>query len=432
MATDKDLEEVFINEEPINISTIENDDGSVEIEFIDPEEDALDGIETEYHYENLSPYLDEEDRLELAAQVEEGYDQDEDSRHEHLKNLVRGIENMGLSDQNVETPFEGGATVTHPLIMENSVKIQAKAEGELLPANGPVKSQILGDNTDEDRQKQATRIKKHMNWQLTEQMPEFYTNTQKGLLQTALFGDSFKKNYYDFIKGRVCDTLIPVDRLVVNSCYENLENAPRITEIQYISEREMKARMYSGQYWENVDLPEAYKLEKTDIGRKIDELLGLRGTGEGYELLEQHVYLDLPGFEDESGVPLPYIVTIEKVSGEVLAIRRNWEENGNVFEKREWFTQYPFVPGFGFYNLGYIHLLGNFQMTLTAIMRSLVDSGSFANMQGGFKSKAMRVLDDGEAIAPGEWRDVEFYGPDISKGIYPFNFKESSLIAQNK
>jgi hypothetical protein len=265
-----------------------------------------------------------------------------------------------------------------------------------------------------------------MNYQVIDVMTEFYPNSEKAFLQAPLFGDAFKKNYFDVVKGRACDVLVTLDRLVVNVNADSLENAESITEIQYISEREMLARQHAGQYDDLVDLGEPSRIVKTDIGQKLDSILGLDGCGEGYVVLEQHCYIDLPGMEDPSGVPLPYIVTIEEESREILAIRRNWHELGNRFEKREWFTQYGFVPGFGFYHLGYIHLLGNFQNTLTAIMRSLVDAGSFSNMQGGFKSKSMKVLDDGSAVSPGEFRDVEFYGADLSKGIYPFQFKEPS------
>lgn len=418
MTTDVTLDELI--SAPVDI--VENPDGSVDVDFAVGETES-DVIETS-HYDNLAVYLSDEELSLLACEVLDNAEEDDTSRKGHLEDLIQGIENLGLNDENVEVPFDGACTVYHPLIMENAVKIQAKAEGELLPARGPVSTEILGEVTEESEAR-ARRVKKHMNWQTRDQMVEFYPNSQKCLLQAALFGDSFRKNYFDPVKGRVCDTLIPIDRLVVNSCYDSLESAERVTEVQYISEREMKARMFSGMY-DEVELGPPYRLDKTELGCKIDRLLGLEGTGEGYEIVEQHVYKDLPGFESDTGVPVPYVVTVEKNSKTVLAIRRNWHENGNELEKREWFTQYSFVPGFGMYNLGYIHLLGNFQNTLTAIMRSLIDSGSFANMQGGFKSKAMRILDDGAAVSPGEFRDVEFYGKNLSDAILPFNFKEPS------
>jgi len=421
MTTELSFEEAIKEAE-----VFENLDGSVDVDFLDEDEsdEDVEQAATE-HYDNLVYYLDEDALNEIACDVLDGAEEDESSRRGHIEDLIKGVENLGLNDDNVQVPFQGACTVYHPLIMENAVKIQAKAEGELLPAKGPVRTQILGKET-EEKMDRARRVQRHMNWQTLEQMVEFYPNSQKALLQAALFGDAFKKNYFDTVKGRVCDTLVPIDKLIVNSSYDSLENAERLTEIQHISERELLARIYTGQYADDVEVGPPYRIEKTELGEKMDRLLGLDGCGEGYEIVEQHVFLDLPGFEDDSGVPLPYVVTVERESKEVLAIRRNWFETGNKLEKREWFTQYPFVPGFGFYNLGYIHLLGNFQDTLTAIMRSLVDSGSFANMQGGFKSKALRVLDDGSAIGPGEFRDVEFYGQDLSKAIYPFNFKEPS------
>jgi hypothetical protein len=418
-----------------NVVIIEDpEDGSVEIEFIDEEDDleefndmeAKGGLlDTTDHFENLAIFLLKEDLDELASDVIDRWETDESSRHGHMEELRKGLKNLGLGDADVDTPFDGACEVFHPLIMENAVKIQAKAEGELLPPSGPVKTQIIG-KSDEESELRASNIKRHMNWQLTEQMREFYTNTERALLQAPLFGDAFKKNWFDPVKGRPCDAVISIDKFVVNNCCTDLHSADVITEIQDISEREMKARMYSGLYRDDVDVGEPYEIEKSELGTAIDDLLGFDKMGEGYTVIEQHCYLDLPEFEDESGVPLPYIVTVETQSKEVLAIRKNWAEFGSKFEKQEYFTQYPFVRGFGFYNLGYIHLLGNYQMTLTAIMRSLVDSGSFANMQGGFKAKQLRVLDDGDGISPGEFKDVEFYGQDISKAIYPLNFKEPS------
>lgn len=406
----------------------ELDDGSVEIEFLDDDGDddeLSEALLGEDHYDNLVLFIDPEELTDIAHEVLEGYDEDEASRYGHIQDLKDGLEQLGLDDDNVSTPFEGGCTVFHPLIMENAVKIQAKAEGELLPAAGPVRTQILGKSS-EELESQAHRVKLHMNWQTTEQITEYYGNTQKALLQAALFGDCFKKKYYDFIKGRVCDSIIPIDRFVVNANVDSIENAERITEVQFISENEMLRRQYSGLYLDDVDLPEPYDFEESDLTSAINRLLGMEGTGEGYCILEQQCYLTIEGHEHRSQVPLPYIVTMEKSTRTVLAIRRNWVEGQNPFVKREYYAHYFFVPGFGFYNLGYIHLLGNFQNTLTAIMRSLVDAGSFANMQGGFKSKALRVLDDEGAVAPGEWKDVEFYGTDLSKGFYPFNFKEPS------
>lgn len=424
---------------PLNIESVEQEDGSIEIEFLDDEiedyynidEDAL--IDETGHYENLALYLEDSELAIIAGEVLDGLFEDETSRHGHIQELIDGIEQLGLSEDDNASPVDGGCTVTHPLIMENAVKIQAKAESELLPASGPVRTQILGSYGENQTvyEQQAKRIKQHMNWQATEQIKEYYKNTQKVLLQSALFGDGFKKKWFCPVKGRVRDAIVPVDQLVVNSAAESLDDADRITEIQYISEREMLARQYTGLYME-VDIGDPYAIEKPEIGQKIDELLGLDKMSEGYVIIEQHVYLDLPGFEHDGGVPLPYIVTIEEESQQVLAIRKNWKENDpSRFTKREYYTQYPFVPGFGFYNLGYIHLLGNFQKTLTAVMRNLVDAGAFANLQGGFKLKNMRVLDDGENLAPGEFRDVEFFGNDLSKAIYPLNFKEPSVTLLN-
>lgn len=404
-----------------DLEVVHHADGSMEfLEPAEPEDVIAENLD---HYENLALYMDEDELAEIADQIIEGFEQDESSRHGHINQIKEGIEQLGLDDDNVQTPFEGACTAFHPLLIENGVKLQAKAAAELLPANGPVKVQIIGQ-PNEELEQQALRVKTHMNWQLMHQIPEYYSNSEKAFFQAAIFGDAFKKQYPDSVAGRIKDCIIGVDRLVVNNASASIENATRVTEIMHLSERDFKAFQYGGLYRSDVEC-EAHKIQKTEIEECVDRLLGLSTEyDKGFTVLEQHVYLDLPGFEDE--IPLPYIVHVNKADSTVLGIYRNWEENGNKFEKQEWYSHYGFVPAFGFYHLGYIHLLGNFQKTLTAVLRSLVDAGQFANLQGGFKLKNMRILDDDGPHAPGEFKDVENYGNDISKSISYLNFKEPS------
>jgi hypothetical protein len=244
-------------------------------------------------------------------------------------------------------------------------------------------------------------------------------------------GDVFKAKWYDPIFKRVRDRLVTLDKLVVNHGCENLETAERITELMPMSEVQMKQHQYTGLFSDKFDVGLPYRIQQTDLQAKINDLLGLNSdNSEGYEVVMQHRFMDLPGFEDPSGVPLPYIVYVEKQTNQVLGIYRNWCPDGDSkFVKREWYAHYSFVPAFGFYSLGYIHLLGNFQRTLTAILRSLIDAGQFANLQGGFKAKTMRILDnDSSPLAPGEFRDVENFGADIRNSIVPLPFKEPSAV----
>jgi len=379
------------------------------------------------HYENLVYYMSEDDLAQVANDVIEGYEEDCNSNSGFYDTIKEYIRELGLSgDEYVSVPFEGACTAYHPLLMEAGVKFQAKASVELLPAKGPAKTRIIGDKT-EELEIRAQEQQEHLNWQITQQMPEYDDNTEKALLHTSLLGNAFKKKTYDLIENRPRDMMLTVDRLVVNNGCDNIESAERSTEIQYISELDLAQGIHSGLYRDDADVGKPYQIEKSEVQQEIDRMMGLHNEyGAGYQVLEQHVYMDLSGLEDPSGVPLPYVIVVEKQSQQVLSIRRNWKEGGNKFKKRCWYAHYRFVPGFGFYSLGYLHLLGGFQRTLTAIMRSLVDSGSFANLQGGFKSKQMRILDDDQPIQPGEFKDVENFGEDISKAIVPLNFKEPS------
>ena len=340
----------------------------------------------------------------------------------------RGFDLLGLKLEEASEPFEGACTAVHPVLIESAVKFQSKATQELFPASGPVKSQIIGEVT-EEKEQQAHRVDQFMNYQVTEQMPEYFDEFERMLFHLPLIGSAFKKIYFDSNLNRPVSEFVPIDQFYVSYYATDLRRADRYTHVIYRSPVEMKRDIASGMY-ADVDLPSAGTPDMAPISQKMDNIMGLSPSGSHdpqYVVLEQHCYLDLPDkFSDEDGLSLPYIVTIEEQSQQVLSIRRNYNKDDKRKEKKIFFTHYRFVPGFGFYGMGLIHFLGNLTMTATAAMRSLVDAGQFANLPGGFKAKGMRIVGDNDPIAPGEFREVEATGNDLSKMIINLPYKEPS------
>ena len=379
-------------------------------------------------FENLAEKVDDYDLSEIAEGVFERYDADKSSRQEWESMFERGFDLLGLKLEEASEPFEGACTAVHPLLIESAVKFQSKASGELFPASGPVKTHIMGDFTTE-KEVQADRVEQFMNYQLTEQMPEYFDEFERMLFHLPLIGSAFKKVYYDSALERPVSEFVPIDQFYVSYYASDLRKADRYTHIIYRSPHDLRKETMSGMYMD-IDLPEAYVPEPSPISSKIDTVMGLAQTGEDdpqYVLLEQHCYLTLP--EDKEcadDVALPYIVTIEEQSRKVLSIRRNYRPDDPTKSKIMHFVNYRFVPGFGFYGLGLIHFLGNLTMTATAAMRALVDAGQFANLPGGFKAKGVRIVGDNDPIAPGEFKEVEATGIDLSKSIVPLPYKEPS------
>ena len=402
------------------------DDGGVEFEIEGEEtEMSVEPMEGE-HFDNLVDTLDEDKLQEIAIQVIDGYESDKDSRAEWEETFERGFDLLGLKLQETSDPFEGACTAVHPLLIESAVKFQSKASQELFPSGGPVKTAILGTATPE-REMQAQRVKQFMNYQLTDQMPEYFDEFERMLFNLPLVGSSFKKIYYDMTLERPVSEYIPIDQFYVSYYATDLRRADRYTHVIYKSPNDIKRDIASGMY-ADVDLPKAGTPEQTPIGSKMDEIMGL-AQGEAndpqYTLLEQHCYLNLDA-EDEEAVAIPYVVTADLESRKILCIRRNYDENDPKFQKKLHFTHYKYVPGFGFYGLGLIHFLGNLTMTATTAMRSLVDAGQFANLPGGFKARGVRMVGDNSPIAPGEFKEVEATGIDLSKAIIPLPYKEPS------
>ena len=407
------------------------EDGGVIVEFNPPEDDrAKEQIEEseEEFYRNLIDDLDEDVLDEIAAQVYDNYQTDKDSRAEWESMFERGFDLLGLKLEEASQPFEGACTAVHPILIESAVKFQSKAIQELFPPAGPVKTQIIGEVTD-DKQIQANRIKDFMNYQLTDLMPEYFDEFERMLFHLPLIGSAFKKTYFDASLNRPVSEFVPIDQFYVNYYASDLRRAGRYTQVIYRSPVELQRDVLSGMY-ADIELPEASMPTQTPMAQKMDTIQGLSPSSKNdpqYVLLEQHCYLDLPEqFAEGGDLSLPYIVTIEEQSRKVISIRRNYDKKDKRREKKTFFTHYRFVPGFGFYGLGLIHFLGNLTMTATAAMRSLVDAGQFANLPGGFKAKGTRIVGDNDPISPGEWKEVEAVGNDLSRMIIPLPYKEPS------
>jgi hypothetical protein len=416
-------------EEESSASIEVDDDGGVTVDFgMEEEVTEEDAVGLGEWYDDLSKEIDEDELDDISDQVYNNYQSDKDSRGEWEDMFERGFDLLGLKLQDATEPFEGACTAVHPLLIESAVKFQSKASQELFPASGPVKTQIIGKQTP-DKEMQANRVKDFMNYQLTEQMSEYFDEFERMLFHLPLIGSAFKKIYYDANLKRPVSEFVPIDQFYVSYYASDLRRADRYTHVIYRSPNDLKRDISAGIYAE-IDLPQAGQPEQSAMGEKMNTILGFSPSSDNdpqYTLLEQHCYLDLPApYDDPDGVALPYIVTIEERSKQVLSIRRNYNQDDPNREKKLHFTHYRFVPGFGFYGFGLMHFLGNLTMTATAAMRALVDAGQFANLPGGFKAKGVRVVGDNDPIAPGEFKEVESTGIDLSKAIVPLPYKEPS------
>ena len=400
-------------------------DGGVIVDFSSDEQVTMSASEEVAEwYGNLTDTLEDDYLDQIADQVIDNFQADKDSRAEWESMFERGFDLLGLKLQPGSDPFDGACTAVHPLLIESAVKFQSKASAELFPASGPVKANIMGKSTPE-KEMQANRVQNFMNFQVTEQMPEYFDEFERMLFHLPLIGSAFKKVYYNAALKRPMSEFIPIDQFYVSYYATDLRNADRYTHLIYRSPIDMERDIRAGIY-DDVELPEPNAEGLfTDFTRKLDTIIGLSPSSDNdpqYALLEQHCYLDL----EDTGESLPYIVTVIEQSRQVLSIRRNYEQNDQNKEKRSHFVHYRFVPGFGFYGLGLIHFLGNLTMSATAAMRSLIDAGQFANLPGGFKAKGLRMVGDNDPISPGEFKEVEATGMDLSKAIIPLPYKEPS------
>ena len=383
------------------------------------------------HDANLAEVMEESDIQAVSQELLEGFDRDKQSREEYDEIAEDGINLLGLQYDDSAGSFPGSSGVTHPVLAQAVVKFQAKAYKELFPTEGPVRTRIMGTQTQE-KLDQSNRVRQFLNWQTQTQMPEYGPELDKMLFHVALYGTSFKKTYFNPALQRPVTEFIKAQDFYVDYYASDLETAERYTHKYLISKNEIKKMQLAGVFRDiNVDID--YTIEQTSADELSDETVGSSKPGENDDyanILEMHVNIDLPGFEDQDGIKLPYIVHLTE-DGDVLAIRRNYDADDMMRKKKMYFTHYTMIPGLGFYGYGYIHLIGGLTKTATSSMRQLIDAGTFANLPGGFKAHGLRVLAPDEPIAPGEFREVNAPAGDLGKSLQILPFKEPSSTLFN-
>jgi hypothetical protein len=415
--------DALTEEEPILELEIEG-----ELDLEEPEEE----IREEEFDENLAEYISDKELATLAGDLMGDFDDDISARKDWIQTYVDGLELLGMKIEERTEPWEGACGVYHPLLSEALVKFQAETIMETFPAQGPVKTRIIGKETPEIKDA-ALRVETSMNHELTDVMVEYRPEHERMIWGLGLAGNAFKKVYYDPSLERQVSMFIPAEDIVVPYGASSLEQSPRITHVMRKTENEVTRLQYAG-FYRDIDLGEpANTLD--EVEKKIAEKMGFRAsTDDRYKLLEMHVDLDLPGYEDTddegnfTGIALPYVVTIEKGSTEVLSIRRNWRPEDKTKQKRQHFVHYGYVPGFGFYCFGLIHLVGAFAKSGTSLIRQLVDAGTLSNLPGGFKARGLRIKGDDTPISPGEFRDVDVPAGTIKDNLMTLPYKEPSQV----
>ena len=377
--------------------------------------------------DNLVDQLDDDTLDEIASELIDAFEADVRSRKDYEDTIKKGMELLGLKIEDTTKPFPGACSAHHPMMIEGAVQFQSQAIKELFPSGGPVKAQIIGERT-EDSVRQANRIKEFMNYQLTETMEEYFDDFDQMLFYLPIVGSCFKKIYYDESLKRPVSKFIPITDFVISYNTTDLRTSGRYTHVIRMTQNELRKKIANGFYAEMDTDMNPEEDDSNDITQKIQDIEGITPSKNyqkdgRFTILEMHVDLDVPGYEKDFACP--YIVSICKETQQVLSIRENFEEDDPDFKRIQHFVHYKFLPGFGFYGLGYVHLLGNLQKSVTTILRSLVDAGQFSNLPGGFKARGMRVEGE-QPVGFGEFRDVEGYGEDIRKSIVPLPFKEPS------
>ena len=412
----------------------ELEDGGAEINF-DPS--AMTQAQSTDFNANLADFVEDRELNFIGSQLFQNYQDYKTSRKDWEKTYTQGLDLLGFKYENRTEPFQGASGATHPVLAEAVTQFQALAYKELLPANGPVRTQVVGIQTPEKTQ-QSNRVKDFMNYQLMNQMPEYESDFDQMLFYLPLAGSSFKKVYYDEVLGRAVSKFVPAEDLVVPYVATSLEDAESIIHRIKISENELRKQQVAG-FYKDVDIRPGQN-NLTDSEKKELEIEGTSKTGKDedvFTLLECHVNLDLPGFEDvgvngePTGIKLPYIVTIEENSREVLSIRRNYDPTDARKQKISYFVHFKFLPGLGFYGFGLIHMIGGLSRTATAALRQLLDAGTLSNLPAGFKQRGIRIRDDAQSIQPGEFRDVDAPGGNIRDAFMTLPFKEPSQTLLN-
>jgi len=428
---------------PVGIEEAMMAEPEVEIEIEDPEKVSIEmgDIEIELKKEkpsaddfdaNLADFMDDDEIGELASELLDSFDKDVNDRKEWMETYVEGLKLLGLKYEDRTEPWEGACGVFHPMLTESVVRFQSEAIMETFPAAGPVKTQILGAITPE-KEDAAERVRDDMNYELTEGMPEYRPEHERMLWSLPISGSAFKKVYYDPNKGRQVAMFVPAEDIVAPYGASTIDNAERVTHVMRKTKNEILKLQAAG-FYSDVELGDPSN-ELDDVEKQKAKEQGFSATQDSrYRVLEMHVELDLVGYEDKdkkgnpTGIALPYVVTIEKGSGTILSIRRNWREDDDLKIKRQHFVHYQYIPGFGFYGYGLIHLIGGYAKSSTMIMRQLVDAGTLSNLPGGLKSRGLRIKGDDTPIAPGEWRDVDVPSGSIRDNILNLPYKEPSQV----
>ena len=427
--------EVLIEELPQDPGIFEFDDGSAIVgEYA--EEQPIPEIS---HDSNLAEFMEDADLGKLSSDLVGEIDDDIASRQDWQETYKRGLEFLGMQYEDRAEPFEGSSGVIHPLLAESVTQFQAQAYREMLPATGPIRTQIVGAQ-DEQIVKQAERVKDYMNYMITYEMEEYDPEMDQMLFYLPVVGSTFKKIYFDQLKGRPVSKFVHAEDLVVPYGATDLASSPRITHVIKMDSNEVRKLQLVG-FYRDVDLPSEAGTDdnQSEVTDAINEIQGVYPGNSSYELTlyEVHTDLDLPGFEDldetgdMSGLKLPYIVTIIEDTGEVLAVRRNYEEADIMKKRNQYFVHYKFLPGLGFYGLGLTHMIGGLAQASTSILRQLIDAGTLSNLPAGFKSRGARIRDEDNPLQPGEFRDIDVAGTDIRSSLMTLPFKEPSGTLYN-
>jgi hypothetical protein len=394
---------------------------------MEPEEENSDTFDV-----NLAEYMDDSDIKSLSSDLIDDFEKDTRDRRDWMQTYVEGLKLLGLRYEERTEPWQGACGVFHPMLTESVVRFQSEGITETFPAMGPVKTKIIGKETPETEEA-AQRVQEDMNYQLTEVMTEYRPEHEKLLWSLPITGSAFKKVYYDPSKGRQMAVFIPAEDLVVPYGARDIESSERVTHVMRKTKNEVLKLQESGFYLDT-DLGEpSYELD--DVEKQKSEESGMSAIQDDrYRILEMHVDIDLEGFEhknskgEKTGIALPYVVTVEKQSGEILSIRRNWYEGDELHIKRQHFVHYQYIPGDGFYGYGLIHLIGGYAKSATMLIRQLVDAGTLSNLPGGLKSRGLRIKGDDTPIQPGEFRDVDVPSGSIRDNILPLPYKEPSQV----
>jgi len=416
-----------VSEDDVRVE--QQEDGGVEINF---NPNAVNQPGGEGHFDNLAELLPEDVLGKLGSELNENYMQYKSSRKDWEDTYTKGLDLLGFKYENPTQPFQGASGATHPVLAESVTQFQAQAYKELLPATGPVHTQVMG-RPDRQKEDQSVRVKNFMNYQLMDVMKEYEPEFDQLLFYLPLAGSAFKKVYYDELLGRAVSKFVPADDLVVPYTATSLQDAEAVMHTIKISENDLRKKQVAG-FYADIELKPGYD-EESEVKKKERELEGVKKTRDEdvFTLIECHVNLDLEGFEDmdpesqePTGIKLPYIVTVETASREVLSIRRNYQAADPKKLKIEYFVHFKFLPGLGFYGLGLIHMIGGLSRTATTALRQLLDAGTLSNLPAGFKQRGIRVRDEAQAIQPGEFRDVDAPGGNIRDAFMPLPFKEPS------